>query len=142
MSARPNPSARGMAAFTLMLLTGCASVPDLGAQPQLASPSSFASNQTLSAPVADWPSDHWWQAYGDQQLNALIEEALADSPSLAAAAARVRKAEASLQQAGSLKSPQVYGNSSVKGSYQNLSADGLPPAIADALPNDWRTQAS
>lgn len=142
MSARPNPSARGMAAFTLILLSGCASVPDLGAQPQLAPAESYASARSFSAPVADWPSDHWWEAYGDSQLNALIAEALADSPTLAAAAARVRQAEASVMQAGSASSLHVSGDASVNSSYQDLDAGGLPQQIRDALPNDWRTQAS
>ena len=26
-----------------------------------------------------WPADHWWQRYGDSQLDALVDEALANS---------------------------------------------------------------
>lgn len=142
MSARPNPSARGMAAFTLMLVTGCASVPDLGAEPKLASPDTFSSERSFAGPAAEWPSDHWWEAYGDPQLNALIAEALRDSPTLSAAAARVRQAQASAMTAGSANAPHISADGSVQSSYQELDADDLPQTIADVLPNDWRTEAS
>jgi outer membrane protein, multidrug efflux system len=36
-----------------------------------------------------WPDAQWWTRYGDPQLNALIEVALKDSPTIAAAQARV-----------------------------------------------------
>lgn len=78
MSARPNLPARGMAAITFVLLAGCAAVPDLGNAPQLAAPDGYETSQSFAGPVAAWPSDQWWEAYGDAQLNALVEEALQD----------------------------------------------------------------
>ncbi|MGH1559362.1 TolC family protein [Caulobacter segnis] len=48
-------------------------------------PQAYETAQTLAAPVADWPADAWWTGYGDAQLNALEDEALKGSPSLAAA---------------------------------------------------------
>ena len=47
----------------------------------------------------------WWKALGDPQLNALIEEATRNSPSLAQALARVRGAQAQLQAAGAATRP-------------------------------------
>ncbi|GLK91300.1 hypothetical protein GCM10017655_43640 [Pseudomonas turukhanskensis] len=41
-----------------------------------------------------WPSEQWWQAYRDPQLNAWMTQALAANPSLKMAAARVRQAQA------------------------------------------------
>ncbi|CAN7759714.1 hypothetical protein LJR175_007031 [Variovorax sp. LjRoot175] len=43
---------------------------------------------------ARWPQEKWWKPFGDDQLNLLVEEALADSPGLRGAAARVHQAEA------------------------------------------------
>ena len=37
--------------------------------------------------------DGWWQVYGDAQLNRIIEESLANNPSLEVALARVREAQ-------------------------------------------------
>ena len=79
---------------TAAILAACASPPDLGAAPRLSTPDQYESIESFAAPVSAWPSDRWWENYGDLQLNALIEEALADSPSLQIAAARLRRAQA------------------------------------------------
>ncbi|MGZ9042730.1 MAG: hypothetical protein ACXW27_18055, partial [Allosphingosinicella sp.] len=85
----------------------CASVPDLGEAPQPREASAYAASESFAAPSAEWPADRWWEAYGDAQLGNLIEEALAGSPTLAQAEARVRQAEAITEQAGSALKPQV-----------------------------------
>ncbi|WP_028631000.1 efflux transporter outer membrane subunit [Metapseudomonas resinovorans] len=56
---------------------------------------------------AAWPHAQWWRAYGDPQLNAWMDQALADSPSLAMAAARVRQARALAGVVESAEQPQV-----------------------------------
>jgi hypothetical protein len=40
------------------------------------------------------PTESCWQSYGDSQLDALIREALAGSPNIAVAEARLRRAQA------------------------------------------------
>ncbi|AJE23170.1 efflux transporter outer membrane subunit [Azotobacter chroococcum] len=67
-----------------------------------------------AARKAEWPRDRWWQAYGDPQLNAWVELALADSPDLATAAARVRQAMAMAGVAESEHAPQVKFDASVQ----------------------------
>jgi NodT family efflux transporter outer membrane factor (OMF) lipoprotein len=133
---------RLMAALLPISLAGCALHPDLGPQPELSSPASLATTRTFAGPEIAWPSDTWWKSYNDPQLSSLIETALAGSPSLAAAAARVRQADSSLQSAKSSRSIAVQGNGSLQSSYQELDADGLPPQIQDALPDDVQTKAS
>jgi NodT family efflux transporter outer membrane factor (OMF) lipoprotein len=54
-----------------------------------------------------WPAEQWWQAYHDPQLNAWMSQALAASPSLKMAAARVRQAQAMAGQVAAAESPQV-----------------------------------
>ena len=73
-----------------LALAGCAAVPKLDAAPQPATAASYATARSFAAPAAAWPTDRWWAAYGDPQLDALMDEALAGSPSLAQAAARLR----------------------------------------------------
>ncbi|PPU92309.1 multidrug RND transporter [Xanthomonas albilineans] len=54
-------------------------------------------DQTLHTDVlapAPWPQQDWWKALGDRQLDALIAEALQGTPSLEAADARLRLAQA------------------------------------------------
>ena len=51
------------------LLTGaCASVPDLGAKPEMSAPTTFASSKSLGGTEASWLADGWWLRYRDSQL--------------------------------------------------------------------------
>ena len=109
-----------------LLLAGCAQLPDLGATPQPKSVEAFQSTTSLKAPSAQWPAEQWWTAYGDAQLNALIAEALADAPDLAAAAARLQRAEAVAQITGASSKPQVSAHASVTG--DKLSTNHLIPS--------------
>jgi NodT family efflux transporter outer membrane factor (OMF) lipoprotein len=93
----------------------------------------LASQAAFDAPATAWPLDRWWSAYGDPQLDALIDEALADSPSLAAAEARLRQAQAMTQAAGSANKPQVSANAAI--SQEKLSSNFLTPPAQ--TPQDW-----
>ncbi|ASG22046.1 efflux transporter outer membrane subunit [Nitrospirillum viridazoti] len=117
----------------LLCLSACAWVPEVGPAPAprgaagFATQASFAPSSPATAAVA-WPQDRWWTAYGDAQLDALIEEGLAGAPDLAAAAARLRKAEALADQADAALLPRVTANAQVtedKQSYRYL----FPPAF-------------
>ncbi|MGE0740292.1 MAG: efflux transporter outer membrane subunit [Hyphomonadaceae bacterium] len=127
---------------TAALLSACVTPPDLGDAPQISSPTQYETIQSFAAPVSAWPSDRWWQSYDDPQLNALIEEALAGAPSLEAAAARLRHAQAEAQQAGAARYPQVGAETSTTASRQDLQASNLPDVLRDAVPSDWQTQSS
>jgi NodT family efflux transporter outer membrane factor (OMF) lipoprotein len=131
-----------LACSAAAILAACATPPDLGAAPQLSTPESYATIESFAAPVSAWPSDRWWEAYGDPQLNALIEEALADSPTLEAAQARLRRAQADAQQTGAARYPNIEGQTSTQASRQDLRADNLPDALRDAIPSDWEVQTS
>jgi NodT family efflux transporter outer membrane factor (OMF) lipoprotein len=93
--------------FAATALAGCAHHPDLGAMPQPKPGEAYAASKTLAAPAAEWPADAWWTGYGEAQLSALIEEGLSGSPTMTAAQARVRRADALQSQAGAALQPQV-----------------------------------
>lgn len=107
-------------------LAACASVPKLGERPQPASPAALGAVQSLAGPRGNWPARGWWRSYGDPQLSQLIEEALANSPDVIAAAARVRAAEALVQQAGAATLPQAGVEASAGGQKQSYNL-GIPP---------------
>jgi NodT family efflux transporter outer membrane factor (OMF) lipoprotein len=121
------------AIYAALLLAGCAQLPELGASPPMKGADAFQSGNALQAPASDWPSDRWWTAYGDPQLDALIGEALANSPDMAAAAARLRQAEAMTHIAGSALKPQLGISASV--SEDKLSYNYLTPR--EATPSGW-----
>jgi NodT family efflux transporter outer membrane factor (OMF) lipoprotein len=114
-------------------LAGCAA-PDLGPRPELAKPDAYASQRSLASQgAAAWPNAQWWRSYGDPQLNALIDEALAGSPDIAIAAARIRTAQGAVQRAGAANLPTLDAEGSAalnKQSYNN----GIP---AEFVPKGW-----
>jgi NodT family efflux transporter outer membrane factor (OMF) lipoprotein len=107
-------------------LSACATLPPPAPTKVAKAPASYATAQTLAAPARDWPGDRWWTAYGDAQLDGLMAEALASSPTLAAAEARVRKAQsiAATQRAAGL--PTLAGDASVQQQKQSYNL-GIPP---------------
>ncbi|WP_454760232.1 efflux transporter outer membrane subunit [Caulobacter segnis] len=124
-----------LAAASALVLTACASLPPAQAARVAKAPQAYETAQTLAAPVADWPADAWWTAYGDAQLNALEDEALKGSPTLAAAEARLRRAQSLVAQAKSADLPQVSLGASAAESKQSYNA-GIPPAFVPQGYND------
>lgn len=116
-----------------LLASACASVPKLGPKPETRAAAPLAAG--LAAPEAAWPDVRWWDGYGDPQLAALIEEALAASPTMEEAAARVRKAGAAAQQAGARRLPEISASAQGGISQQSTSTIDLPPGID--LPHRW-----
>ncbi len=114
-------------------LSACASLPGEPPVQAIKPQAAFASTQAFTAPAGAWPSNDWWTVYGDAQLDGLITEGLAASPSVAVADARLRRAQAFQAQSRSALMPQISANASTteqKQSYHYLS----PPA---ATPQDW-----
>lgn len=100
-----NTSRKVLPALIALTLAACASTGGIAPEGTLQSADRFESGKALGATrlsTAAWPKDTWWQALGDAQLDRLIKDGLADSPSVAAANARVRKAfaQAGLAEAG------------------------------------------
>ena len=77
---------------------------------------SLAVDEAIARAAGDagWPSDQWWHAYADPQLDRLIALALQGSPSLAIAAARVRQAKSLAGLAESAEALQVQGSASLQ----------------------------
>ncbi|HET8612539.1 MAG TPA: efflux transporter outer membrane subunit [Sphingomonas sp.] len=89
----------------LALLAGCTVGPDYHA-PKPALPSAFAEPQGTGA-QADVDLAHWWRAFGDPELDRLIEAGLAHAPDLQTAASRVRAARLGVIQARAAGLPQI-----------------------------------
>ena len=108
---------------SLLASSGCAQLPRMDSPPAVKKVEQLGSSNSFSAPDAAWPGDGWWRAYGDAQLDALIEEALRGSPDLDLAQARLHAAMAQVQGAHATRIPEVTGTASFteqKQSYNNL----------------------
>jgi len=118
----------------LLGLAGCAPMPAGDTPATMKSMDQLASARSFAETSANWPSNDWWKTYGDAQLDALIEDALRDSPNLAIAQARLRQAGAITQVAGAPLMPEVTGNASfnqAKQSYNYL-------APRQTVPSGWK----
>ena len=101
-----------------LALAGCVSSGGLHPSGTLTEASSLKSERSLegiAVSPAAWPQQDWWTALGDSQLDALIDEALRDNPSLAAADARAQQAQAAAGAADAARGPTVNAGASVAG---------------------------
>src|ERR1700761_8525198 len=110
---QPRARAGLLLSVAMLALGACAAIPNTGPKPQTASITSFETERSFSAPASDWVSDRWWDAYGDAQLSKLIDEALAQSPTLAEAEARMRSADAQVGESRSALFPHASFNGQV-----------------------------
>ncbi|HEY7995367.1 MAG TPA: TolC family protein, partial [Steroidobacteraceae bacterium] len=129
--------------FLLLLLSavalgGCVDRGNWQPTPQLQA-KSLASDQALKDARVDpaaWPADGWWHSYGDPQLDALVEEGLAGSPSLAIAQARLRAAQAQTVSARAGRAPRTVIDASI--TRQRYPENDLYPP---PLGGSWSTEA-
>jgi len=138
-AASKSPGSRAIGATVSILLaalltSACATMPAATPARVAKAPEAYATAQTLAASeTAAWPADAWWKAYGDAQLDALVDEALAGSPTLAQAEARLRRAQALANQAKAAQLPSVGANGGVERSKQSYN-NGIP---ADFVPQGY-----
>ena len=97
-------------------------------------PASFATAQSFAAPAAAWPTEDWWKAYKDPQLDALIAKGLQNSPTLAQTEARLRAADAAVGGARADARPDLTANVGVKEEKQSYNS-GIP---APFVPHGYR----
>jgi NodT family efflux transporter outer membrane factor (OMF) lipoprotein len=122
----------------LTLLSGCnismseaERVENILSAPSLA----HSENTVLKSPYfepGNWPAKNWWEQYGSQELNALVEQALSQNPSIQAVEARIQYASAEAVIARAELLPLVYFDASDQ--WQYLSKNGLYRALNPTIP--------
>jgi len=111
-----------------LLLAGCASYKGIEPEAQLRTPQSLG----LTGAPAQRLAPDWWKAFGDEQLDRLVAQALAGNPNLKVAQARLRRAQSVLEVANAATQPQVNG--SFEATRQRYTENGLfPPPIAGSV---------
>jgi len=138
--ARPAFARRALVACAGLLAlqaAACADLPtDHAPRPQLRPADAYQDQRSFAAPASDWPTDRWWDAYGDTQLSGLIDEALKGSPTLAQAEARLISASASTQVSRAATLPSVSADAEVAEAEASREI-GFPPFIAELLPKGY-----
>jgi len=121
-------------AAAMLWLAAC-SVGDDYVRPEAAKPAGWANSVAAAPQTPEWPTAEWWKRFNSRRLDALMAAAQSANFDIAAAAARVRQADAQLQTAGAALLPSLSGTAggsrsrsawgeSVKSSSSSLSSSG------------------
>jgi NodT family efflux transporter outer membrane factor (OMF) lipoprotein len=96
------------------MLGACSVGPDY-VRPDMQVPASFKEAQgwKVAQPQDELPRGKWWEIFGDQELNALVEQVEVSNQNIYAAEAQFRQARALAQQATAGLYPTVTANASV-----------------------------
>lgn len=128
-----------LAAGLLSVLTACTVRAPLKPLPETPGANASFARTAAEANHGHWPDREWWQAFGDPQLSALIEEGLAASPDMDIALARLHAAAARMTGTRASLIPGVDGSIGIQRS--QLSANGLfPPPIGGSTL--WQNRAA
>lgn len=111
-------------------LTACATVgPDFQSPEAPGTPSALGAGETAPAAArldADSASaGPWWTALNAPELDAVIRQALKDSPTLAEADATLAQSRSALAEARGVAGPQATGNAGIARQRANLQAFGF-----------------
>lgn len=122
--------------FSLLLLSGCVSVPPLEDQ-ALLMPGALQSSEEIVAENSlfskgQWPEKDWWQALHDTELTDCIELALLHNPSIQRAASRLQKAKQVSIKARSKLFPLLFFDADAN--WQYLSKNGLYRTLNPSIP--------
>ncbi|MEJ8796830.1 efflux transporter outer membrane subunit [Trinickia caryophylli] len=125
-----------------MIIAACANPGGIRPQAEMADPASYDLGNAIRAADASagWPAADWWHAFGDPQLDALVTSATAGSPTLAAAAARVRAANALAGVSAAAEQPRIEGNLSLTRQHWPDNEYYGPGPFANA--NTWNNTAA
>jgi NodT family efflux transporter outer membrane factor (OMF) lipoprotein len=110
------------AAILVLLASGCTTVGPNYQRPNVAVPERF--QEAIPSGASDADLAGWWRGFGDPQLSALIELAVAQNLDVQMAAARIREARALERSVGAAGSPQVAAQASA--TRQRISENAIP----------------
>lgn len=110
-------SSHSRAAGALLVLAAALAAAGCAGTGTLAPPAQLITPAQAGLPAADAPQQaddalnaNWWQAFGDAQLDRLVDQALQGSPNLRVAQARLAKAQSAVGLARASELPQLKGD--------------------------------
>ncbi|MFL9906314.1 MdtP family multidrug efflux transporter outer membrane subunit [Paraburkholderia sp. RL17-337-BIB-A] len=126
-----------------LVLPGCALIHENGTPYAQLQPEQIRLADDIHLARDGWPSARWWTSYGDPQLDALIESALADAPTIVIARTRVAQAKSDVERVKAGSNLQVVALGSLD--REHVSAHGFLGPFASnepaaGLDGPWYTQ--
>ncbi|MDB5989812.1 MAG: MarR family transcriptional regulator [Herbaspirillum sp.] len=101
-----------IAVLSALAVSGCANFKGISDGNKIARPDDFATRQSIEGSAGNWPAVDWIAQFGDPQLSALIDEAMASSPTLQQAQARINAANAAAEGRGAALLPSINAQAS------------------------------
>jgi len=124
----------GIVASTSLFLSSCTismsreeQIKNILTAPSLETSLSAANEEEDIFAQKGWPGEKWWEIYGSEEINRLIEKALQNNPTIQAVKARIDYAKNNAIIARSNLFPIIYFNASDQ--WQYLSENGLYRAL-------------
>ncbi|MDE2428980.1 MAG: efflux transporter outer membrane subunit [Burkholderiales bacterium] len=115
--------------LALTMLTACVSFDGIQSNAKINTLNADSGGFSLRNANGMWPDAHWAVGIGGKDLQTLIDQALANNPSLQVAAARLKAAQAATTAVNANSLPSV--NASFDSTYQRFTEKGLiPPPLA------------
>lgn len=115
------------AVATTLALSACITTPYTEPRQQPLTEANLGLDTRVSAPL---PVQDWWTAFGDAQLDRLMQQAVANNPSLAQAMARVRQAQAMADVTRASLSPSISYDAQETRQHFSRNSE-IPPPFAD-----------
>lgn len=116
--------------FISVLLSACASYS--GIAPEFKTLDLAAVHGQSTQPYGEWPKNDWYRELNNSELTRLIEQALADSPTVQAAVAKLNRGKAASGLAESALWPQT--GASLSTTHERFSENGqTPPPYAGTV---------
>lgn len=106
-------------------VAGCVPLPQAKQSLAMRAPELVEVTRPTTSRQEEWPSGHWWEKFGDNQLNDFVTRALSANPSLDIARARLQAAIQTAQLAGARLGPSLTGSADVV--REHFSGNGLIP---------------
>ncbi len=120
-----------LASTLVLTLAGCASSAGIAPHAQALAPAAVGLAASDAAVAPELATD-WWRGLADPGLNALVERALAGSPSLQVAQSRLERAQAAVAGVQASAGPQVNGSLDI--TRQHFSANSIyPPPLGGSI---------
>ncbi|WP_429334562.1 MdtP family multidrug efflux transporter outer membrane subunit [Paraburkholderia sp. 35.1] len=124
-------------------MAGCALIHEDGTPYATIAPEQIRLADDIHLARDGWPSACWWKSYGDPQLDALIDRALANSPTMVIATTRVAQAKSDVERVKAGSGLQVVALGAID--RERVSANGFlgPFALNEpalGLTGPWYTE--
>lgn len=128
-----------LASVFVLTLAGCASSEGIAPHSTRIDPAAVGLAVQPAGTPGDLLADTWWHGFGDAQLDGLIDRALAGSPSLKVAQARLERAAAAID--GTRAAEGLQARATVEAMRQRYTENGMiPKPLAGAIENTGTVQ--